>query len=230
MDIGERAAILPHLDHLDWHRVVPELTREQSLIGVTRRRFLLHGYRRFEGHILSEILPDHTDYFRFGFILGSSIRGNAVWFQRFTGSSLGSRDGRWFLALQCHEVAADNHTTASSKSRLGEDRAYLQVYQTSHHQSIATTRAGNLDIQVERERSSLRLCHSTESWSTQMPSSSTQELLHIDRCGSCRHTGWISAESWQWRVLGEFWCYFGVVSCDNCLMYFLICCLVVKFF
>lgn len=203
MDVGERAAFLPHLDHLDRHWLVPEPAREQSLIGVARRRFLLHGYRGFQGHLVSEILPDHADHFRSGLVLGPSVRGDAVRLQGSTGSSLGGRDGRWFFALQRHEIVADDHTTASSESRLGEDRAYLQIYQASHYQSIAAARAGDLDVQAERERCNLWLCHAEESRSAQVPSSSTQKLLYVDRRRSRRHTGWISAEPWQWRVPGE---------------------------
>lgn len=128
MDVGERASLLPHFDHVDRHRLVPQPTREQSFAGVTRRRLLLHGHRGFQGYVLPEILPDHADHVRSGLVLGSTVRRDTVRLQGSAGSSLGGRDGGRFLAFQRHEIAADDHATAAAKSRLGEDRADLQIH------------------------------------------------------------------------------------------------------
>lgn len=127
MDVGERAALLPHLDHLDRHRLVPESAREQPLAGVARRRLLLHGHRGFQGH-LPEILSDHADHLRPRLVLGPAVRGDSAQLPRSTGSSLGGRHGGRLFALQRDEVTADDHAAAPAESRLGEDRAYLQVH------------------------------------------------------------------------------------------------------
>lgn len=207
MDIGKRStAFLPHFDNLDRHWLVPESIREQSLAGVARWRFLLDGHRGFQGYVLSKILPDHADHFRSGFLLGPTIRRDTMWFQRSTGSFMGGRDGRWFLALQRHEVAADNHTATTTESRLGEDRTDLQVHQASHHQPITAAWTGNLDVQAKRERRGFRLCYAKKPRSAQVPSSGSQKFLHVGRRRPRYHSGRVSAKPRQRRVPGESQC------------------------
>jgi len=84
---------------------------------------------------------------------------------------MGSRDGGRFLALQRHEVATDDHAAAPAESRLGKDRADLQVHQAPHHQPVAAARAGDLDVQAERERDGLRLRHAEKPRPSQVSSS-----------------------------------------------------------
>lgn len=212
MDVRERGKVLPHVDHVDGHRFVVEPPREQPFVGITRGRLLLDGYRRFEGH-LSKILPEHPDHVGTGLVLGSSVGGNSTGIQGSSRSLVGSRDGGRFLQIQRDEIFANDHQATETQSRLGENRKDLEVHETSDHQSVASTRGRDLDVEAEREQR-VQLRDAEDDGSAQVSSSSEEKLLNVDRGRFGRHAGWIAAEPWQRRVSGEstLLCCLAVVS------------------
>lgn len=201
MDVRERGEVFSHLDHVDRYRIVVEPAREQSVAGVTRRRLLLHGHRGLERH-LSKSLSQHSDHIGPGFLVGSAIRGNATRIEGSAGSSVGSGDGGWFLAVQRYEVAADDHTTATAEPRLGEDREDLEVHEASDHQPIAAERGGDMDVEAEREQR-VRLRDRQDQRAAQVSPSDEAKLLHVGCGRSGRHTRRLAAEPRQRRVSGE---------------------------
>lgn len=68
-------------------------------------------------------------------------------------------------------------------------------------------------MDVEAERECVRLRDAEDQRAPQVPQSSQEELLHVDRCRSGCDSGWIAAEPRQRGVSGEssYLC-LGVVS------------------
>lgn len=91
MDVRERGQVLPHVDHLDGHRLLVEPAREQPFPRVARRGLLLDGHRGLEGY-LSQILSEHSYNVRPGLLLGQAVRGDPAGIEGSSGSSVGSRD------------------------------------------------------------------------------------------------------------------------------------------